>query len=250
MAGENVPLPNPMPILPYLGLFTIIILRQQSLIESFINTQHLPALSILQENRFEFAPDGTLPGDKNVARIFDVEWLHNQHPAPVSLGGVPLLPEDPDFAQQHYWHLPSQTEAILAVLIDQVGRGGNFQSEEICVAQAIYHRLMLDDLEPRDDGGAGPSEGGGPSGGPGHGHGSGHGGRRPGAHHGGGGRLGVPKLAHTMKLRSTDPPPKKRRGKTGHLRSCPFEAAESGLSEKNCEEPFIKFCTILTLFDK
>ncbi|KAF8660977.1 hypothetical protein AX14_007289, partial [Amanita brunnescens Koide BX004] len=54
--------------------------------------------------------------DENVAHIFDVEWLNNQHPAPVSLGGVPLSPEDPDFAQQHYWCLPLPTEAILGAL--------------------------------------------------------------------------------------------------------------------------------------
>ena len=249
MAGEDVPLPNPMPILPYLDLFTIVILRPQSLIESFINTRHLPALSILQGNRFEFAPDGTLPGDENVARIFDVECLNNQHPAPVSLGGIPLSPEDPDFAQQHYWRLPLPTEVILAALINQVERG-DFESEEIRVAQAIYHRLMLERLELGDDGGAGPSHSGGPSSGPGRGRGTGRGGMRPGARRGGGSRLSVTKLAHTMKLRSTDPPPKKRRGKTGRLRSRPLEAAESGLSEKEGEESFIKFRIILTLFDK
>lgn len=100
--GEGVELPDPTTILPFLGLFTIVILKPEQLVGCFICTQHLPALSILQDNNFVLAPNGTSPADENAARIFDVLEIVNGDPQ-ISLGLIPLSPEIPEFHQQRYW---------------------------------------------------------------------------------------------------------------------------------------------------
>lgn len=140
--GEDVSesLPDPTPILPFLWLSTIVILKPESVLRRCIVTDSLPALSILQNNQFTFASNGTLPGDANVARVFDVLELN---PVPNSYGRIPLSLEDPGFREQRYWRLTLSMEAILAALMAQVGTGV-FESQEIRVVQAIYRDLMID----------------------------------------------------------------------------------------------------------
>lgn len=207
MAGHDVPaLPDPRPILPFLQLFTIVILKPGSLLGRCLLTLHLPALSILQDDHFVLAPDGTLPGDENVARIFDVLEMTRigLDPVPESLGVIPLSSEHPEFTQQRYWRLTLPTEAILAALIARVATG-TFESEEILVARAIYHKLSLEIVEAKLHGGGGPSSGSGPGRGGGRG---GHGGKS-GRGCGGSGLTST----HKMKLRSTNREPPRKDGR-------------------------------------
>jgi len=257
MAGRAVSLPDPTSILPFLGLFTLVTLKPGGLVGCRIPTQHLPALSILQDNHFALAPDGTLPGDENVAPIFDVLGMVGLDPVPESLGVIPLSPEYPEFGQQRYWRLTLPTEAILAALIARITIG-TFEGEEIHLARVIYLTLSLEAMEHGPHGGSGPGGGGGPD--RGGGSGRGRGGSRPGAGGGSGGGLsGAKPSTHQRNLRSTDREPPRKRGRStgegdlgekGGLRSRLLESAESGLGDKSCEQSFIKSHTFLTEFDK
>ena len=178
MAGDDVALPDPTNILPYLGLFTIVALRPDDLVGCSITTPHLPGLSHQQDNRFLPAPPGTSPADENVARIFDVLAVAAGNP-PISYGAIPLSPEHPQFQQQRYWRLPVKTEAVLAVLIDRT-IGGTYESPEIQNAQNIadISRLMNRGLRisrPSAHDGPPPPPGGGSGGGPNGGNGGGGG---------------------------------------------------------------------------
>ncbi|KIL66585.1 hypothetical protein M378DRAFT_160578 [Amanita muscaria Koide BX008] len=172
MTGDEVALPDPTPILPYLGLFTIVTLRPYDVLGCTILTNHLPELSHLQENCFSPAPHGTSPADQNVAQIFDVLAIAAGNP-PISLGDIPLSPEQPQFQQQRYWRLPVAIEVVLAVLIERAGAGIN-EIPEIKTAKAIASIINLKSIDFKgfkssaDDGlpSVGPGGGGGSSGGP------------------------------------------------------------------------------------
>ncbi|KAF9519337.1 hypothetical protein BS47DRAFT_25971 [Hydnum rufescens UP504] len=91
MTGTHVALPDLDSIFPYLGLFTLVILRPGDVLRCCISTQHLPRLSILQNNQFEPAPYMTSQVGENVARIFDV-MATAVNPLPKSSGIIPLSP--------------------------------------------------------------------------------------------------------------------------------------------------------------
>jgi hypothetical protein len=165
MAGHNVALPDPRSIFPYLGLFTIVILRPEDVVRHHLLTPHYPTLSILQYNHFESASNGTSPVDQNVARIFDVLAIAAD-PHPISFGIIPFSDDSPEYTQQRYWRLPVKVEVVLAALANQVGMGV-YEAEELCRIQYIIGNLMqrrsTADVT-RVSGSGGPSGGGsGPS---------------------------------------------------------------------------------------
>jgi hypothetical protein len=256
MLGEEVALPDPTTILPFLGLFSIVVLKPKQLVRCDICTKHLPVLSILQDNKFVRAPDGTSPADENVARIFDVLEVARDNPQ-ISLGLIPLSPESAEFPQQRYWQLTLKPEVVLAALIPRIA-DGTFEVDEIGVAQAIYYTLGLRRLERL---GLSVPGLGGPGGGGGSGRGGGSGGggmSGQGAPGGGGGPSGESSV-HKRNLRSTDreTAPKRSRtteegglGKNCGLRSRPLDIAESEVSDNGCEQSSIKSHTFLTEFDK
>jgi hypothetical protein len=141
MTGNDVDLPNPTSILPYLGLFTIVLLKPSEVVGCVINTSHLPTLSVIRNNRFERAPIGTSPADPKAARIFDSLALAGTTP-PMSLGYIPLSPQHPEFSERRYWRLPLQIEAVLSGLMDRVGKLP-YECEEINLVQNITDVLSL-----------------------------------------------------------------------------------------------------------
>jgi hypothetical protein len=172
----NVNLPDPTAILPYLGLFTLVVLDPEELEGQVIGTTHLPDLSILQNRHFIPAPTNTSPTVPNAARIFDALAVVSANP-PKQRGHIPLCSQDPEFQQQRYWRLPTQIGVILAGLIARVGFC-IYSCEESRLAQYIWSVLALSgqgmtvsryrvgsgrsggDGEPSDDvggGSAGPS---------------------------------------------------------------------------------------------
>jgi len=144
-AGHTTPLPDPTSILPYLNLFTIVVLRPESLVGCRISTLHLPAISTLVNNQFLPAPDGTSADDENAVRIYDFLELVSRldtRPASMSPGQIPLSPKYSDFGQRRYWRLALPLDAVLAALITQTTVGpGTYDSEEIRLVQSIYHTL-------------------------------------------------------------------------------------------------------------
>ena len=114
--GEFIGLPDPKPILPFLALYSILVFKLREEDRYRILTGSLPKLSVLRADGFEFAPDGTSPGDPSVARIFDVLALPSS-PIPVVLGQIPLSPASPDFAHRHLWRLPVAFPIILTTFL-------------------------------------------------------------------------------------------------------------------------------------
>ena len=139
--GTSVDLPDPNAILPYLGLFSLVVLTPDDLKDHILLTPHLPDLSILQNNRFIAAPANMLPTAPNVARIFDVIAVIDAKPLR-QFGHIPLSPEDPAFRHKRYWRLPTKIGPILAALVDRV-RYIVDGCEEIVLAQQIYSILIL-----------------------------------------------------------------------------------------------------------
>ena len=109
-------LPDTKSIIPFLGLYSIIVFKPHKEDRYRILTGSLPRLSVLHTDGFEFAPDGTSAGDPNVVRIFDVLALPSS-PIPVVLGQIPHSPASPDFAHRHLWRLPVAFPIILTTLL-------------------------------------------------------------------------------------------------------------------------------------
>jgi hypothetical protein len=141
MTGTAVALPNLTSILPFLGLFSIVTLKPVEVMRCCISTQHLPTLSILQNNHFRPAPSGKLHDDRNVAWIFDYSAIADTAPE-ISMGYIPLSSEHAKFEQKRYWRLPLTIEAVLIGLMDRVGQSV-YECAEINCAQDIYDVLSL-----------------------------------------------------------------------------------------------------------
>ncbi|KIM79552.1 hypothetical protein PILCRDRAFT_823471 [Piloderma croceum F 1598] len=138
--GRNVDLPDPTAILPYLGLFTLVVLTPEDLKGHEIATTHLPDLSIFDNRHFTLDPNAS-PTAPNVARIFDVMDIIRFNP-PKKTGHIPLSSQDPEFRQQRYWRLPTKIGVVLATFIERIGFV-NYGSEEISLAQTIRDILSL-----------------------------------------------------------------------------------------------------------
>lgn len=138
-SGETVLLPDPSSILPYLGLFTLVVLNPAEVCGRRIVTPHQPELSLLQTDRFEAAPDDISPMADNTARIFDIFALEAK--PPLSYNGVPLSPQGPEFEEKRYWLLPVSIGGVLASLIARL-EFYEYQCEEIFCAQEIGMTLL------------------------------------------------------------------------------------------------------------
>jgi hypothetical protein len=239
MTGANVELPDPTSIFPYLGLFTIVILSPDDVVGCCISTQHLPTLSILQNSHFIPAPSTVSPADQDMARIFDVVAVSSTDP-PISLGTIPLSPEDPEFQHQRYWRVPVKTEAVLAALIERVGIY-EFECQEIHLAQMIpcilrlqRHGMLPASLGFGNSNGPGSGGGGGPSGG-----------RGPSGGYGrSGSEIGMPKRdlqsgdhnEPPAKRSRTEEDPREGLGETDVLKSRSVEKDEPELSDRSGEQ--------------
>jgi predicted hydrocarbon binding protein len=68
--GIHVAFPDPISILPYLELFTLVTLKPDAVVSCRIATPHLLRLSVLRNNRFQAAPDGTTPAAAGIEAVF------------------------------------------------------------------------------------------------------------------------------------------------------------------------------------
>ena len=157
--GSAVDLPEYEAILPYIALFSIILLNPERGRNYVLPTLYLPALSALINNQFTPAPRGTSPRTSHTARIFDSIALGDT-PPPVNLGSIPLSYEGLT-SQRRYWRLPANIGAVLSLLMDKTMRVEEMPNfEEINLAQEICGLLIQETLHARRNDGAGPSVGG------------------------------------------------------------------------------------------
>jgi len=159
--GKTVSLPDPKPILPYLGLYTVVTLNPEREESAQLPTPHMPHLSILRRGRFIRASARTSATAENVARVFDP--LAVDHCTPQNCDTIPLSPKHPQFKEQRYWRLPIPAPAVFAALVArlQYDLSG---CKDIELATFIRDTLSLGRiggivaLDPKD--GSGPSGGG------------------------------------------------------------------------------------------
>jgi hypothetical protein len=98
--GLATNIPDSEQIIPFVGLYSLVILRPSQVTNLCHVTPHLPGLSLRNGRHFTKAPGNTLPNAPSVARIFgvfamgqDVEEIY---------GRIPLSPSLPDFAERRF----------------------------------------------------------------------------------------------------------------------------------------------------
>jgi hypothetical protein len=138
---NDVNLPKFNSILPFLGLFTLVILAPNQLNGVKIAAHHLPDLSMLHGDQFMPAPADTLPDAPDVARIFDVLAISDGVDTPTY--SIPLLPDHAEFTHQRYWRVPARPEVMLMILMDRIRHVTDPGCEEIKHARIIYCILNL-----------------------------------------------------------------------------------------------------------
>ena len=167
-------LPDPKPILPYLGLFTLVTINPTEIAGCKIPTMHLPNLSIIQGTQFVKAPSTVSATAEKVARIFEPLALDDN----TNLGMIPLSPDDQAFEEKRYWRMPVPAAAVFAALIERLPYDSS-ECVDIILANKIRDCLNLQShgAYPHDDdaGGSDLSDDGGLSGGGGPSHGGGGG---------------------------------------------------------------------------
>jgi hypothetical protein len=141
LEGLDVDLPDMTSILPFLGLYTLVVLLPDKLTGSEIPAHHPPDLFILDGSQFVPAPADTLPNAPGVARIFDVSVISDE--LPKAFYTIPLSPKHAEFTQQRYWRVPAKPEVILMMLMEQIRGVTEPSCEEIKFARVIYCTLHL-----------------------------------------------------------------------------------------------------------
>jgi len=140
-AVKDVDLPNPKSILPFLDLYTLVILLPDELERFQLVTRHLPELSVLDGNRFIPAPANTSPDGPGVARIFDVLAIDDILPEKIC--GIPLSPHHSEYTHRRYWRLPAKPEVMLTILMERIRHVTDPSCEEINHAQQIFGILLI-----------------------------------------------------------------------------------------------------------
>jgi hypothetical protein len=173
-SGTSVALPDPKPILPYLGLFTLVTINPNKTAGCKIPTMYWPKLSIIQGTQFVEAPSTVSATAAKAARIFESLALDDNIPG--NLGTIPLSPDDQAFEEKRYWRRPISAAAICVALIERLPYDSS-ECVDIILANNIRDFLNLQShiAYPQDDdargsdlsddgglrGGGGPSHGGG-----------------------------------------------------------------------------------------
>jgi hypothetical protein len=152
LQGIDVDLPNLEPILPFVGLYTLVALSPQKLKGYDIPAHHLPEPLILDGDQFISVPVDTSPDPSTVVRIFDVSIISDE--LPKTYYSIPLSPEHTGFTQQRYWRVPAKPEVILMMLMERIRRVTESNCEEINHARVIYcilhlHKAGVHDIGPR-----------------------------------------------------------------------------------------------------
>jgi hypothetical protein len=122
--GVDVDLPNVNTILPFLNLYTLVILRPRELDGTRITAWHRPHLSTLNDagTKFITAPSKCSPDAPGVVRIFDVLTITDTdtHTTHTDSYVIPMSPENSEFVQRRYWRMPARPGVVLAILMERI----------------------------------------------------------------------------------------------------------------------------------
>jgi len=149
--GREVDLPNVQSILPFLGLYSLVILQPTELDGLRLLSHHLPALSVLQDDQFVLAPPDTEPDVPGTARIFDALAMIDKTDialvpaaaAAVASYQIPLSPHDAEFAHRRYWRVPAKPGVMLMMLLERIRHLTSSACEEVNHARVIWGILMI-----------------------------------------------------------------------------------------------------------
>lgn len=140
-------LPDPMSILPFLGLYSLVPLRIEELASADVKiyTPLRPDLSIYREGHWLIAPfDEVLPDNALTARIYDAASLSPDHFLSNSFGIIPLVEEDPEFDKNHFWRLPVDLGVVLAAFLDRaIVVPDSWSTYHVRLAKSIYALLYV-----------------------------------------------------------------------------------------------------------
>jgi hypothetical protein len=162
--GNPQPIPDPVSILPYIGLYTVVHLKPDRLLKLGLASAKFPGLSILRNGEWVPAPPGTVPNATDVSRIFDARGIPTTAPYGTP-GHIPLSSDHPDYLQKRYWRLPKSTlGGILSAVMMSAVPSPSLADEEFRRVRILYHTLGLMHARSRLSGGFGGSRSGGPSG--------------------------------------------------------------------------------------
>jgi hypothetical protein len=140
--GVEVELPNAKAIFPYLGLFTMVVIKPTQVTGYSIPTPHLPSLSIIHGSKFVKAPSNTSPTAEKAARIFQSKAIDDN--TPLGFGMIPLSLQHQAFMETRYWRLPVSAAAIFAALIERLAYDSDSSNcEAIMLAKNIRDILSL-----------------------------------------------------------------------------------------------------------
>ena len=142
--GLHVDLPDPSLIIPFLGLYSLVILSPGQVTGLQLVTPRLPKIFQRDGRHFISAPDGTLPNAPGVARIFDV--LGRDDDSEYVYGRIPLSPSFSDFPERRLWWLPAQLGVVLAMLLERVPLAES-KCSEVELARGILAAIELKRLE-------------------------------------------------------------------------------------------------------
>ena len=165
--GRKVDLPNVQSVLPFLGLYSLVILLPTELDRLHIISHHLPALSILQDDGFVLAPPDTEPDAPGAARIFDALSMTEKQPETKSAVSyqIPLSAAHAEFAHRRYWRVPAKPEVMLMMLLERIRHVTESACEEVNHARVICGILMINKAgvevsrRPSEGGGGGAGDG-------------------------------------------------------------------------------------------
>lgn len=115
--GQTTELPDPTHILPYLGLYSLILPDGGERQPMELVTPFLPGRVILRKGQFTPAPEVTPDNDPRMARIFDPAAVGQIQRLRHQIGIIPLYKQDPEFDCNRYWRLPLDPGVVLVGLM-------------------------------------------------------------------------------------------------------------------------------------
>jgi hypothetical protein len=144
-ASQGTPqeISDPSPILPYIGLYTMVHLKPDELVGLDLLTARLPELSILSNHQWIPAPAHTSPSAPNTARIFDARALATT-PGPRRPSHIPLSADDPGFFDRQFWRLPlAAFGGILSAIMLRAANSPSHADNELRLARSLLNYLSL-----------------------------------------------------------------------------------------------------------
>lgn len=149
--GKEVDLPNVKSVLPFLGLYSLVVVHPTELHKLQILAHHLPALSVLQNGQFVLAPPDMQPDAPDAVRIFDVLAMTDTMEVPLAptaasapaSNQIPLSPHDAGFAHKRYWRVPAQAGVMLMMLLEGTRYLTSSAYEEVNYAHMIEGILKI-----------------------------------------------------------------------------------------------------------